>query len=135
MDKQMIEEMAKVVRKYYSGFSEYKVAEEIYRILIPESAVVHIDKRLFNEIVNNILLSVKPVYLRKEIASKMLDLTNRLIADTRKETAEKFAEMVKKNSSYCYATHNGIKVGDTSYTISERKIDEICKELVEGENG
>lgn len=84
---------------------------------IPEGAVVHIDRRLFNEIVNNILLSVKPVYLRKEIASKMLDLTNQLIADTRKETAEKFAERLKE--IFKYEAH-------------QQWIDEIYKEITEG---
>lgn len=60
------------------------------------------------------------------------DIEKRISEEIRKETAEKFASLVKENSSKCYATHNGVKVGDTSYTISGSKIDKICKEITGG---
>lgn len=53
------------------------------------------------------------------------------LSQARKETAEKFAERLKEKASMSFtAMSNGIKVGDTSYQISERKIDEIAKEII-----
>ena len=93
---------------------------------IPEGAVVRIDRNLFNEIVNDILLSVKPVYLRKDIASKMLDLTNRLIAGTREETAEKFAE----KAIDAFFGVNCIDIDEWGWY--QNRLGEICKEIKEG---
>lgn len=72
---------------------------------------------------------------RIEQLEKLLDdRCDRCIEQERKEMAAKFASLVKENSSKCYATHNGVKVGDASYTISESKIDEICKEIINGKS-
>lgn len=37
-----------------------------------------IDNKVFNKVVNDILLQVKPVYLRKQIATEFLDLITRM---------------------------------------------------------
>ena len=103
MDKQkQIEEMAKVVRKYYSGFSEYKVAEEIYNILIPENAVV-LTREEYESVKDNVDLlreyeSVSNSLIKSnELCRKLVEDKKELkrqLKQTRKETAEKFAKKI-----------------------------------------
>ena len=115
MDKQkQIEEMAKVVRKYYSGFSEYKVVEEIYRILIPDGAVVLTDKKDIQQ------------YEWSKLVDKMgvIEFGEKLC----KETAEKFA---LKLADYFVENCGGRLC--LSLTLQEwyKMIDEIRKEITE----
>lgn len=153
MDKQMIEEMAQCKNRfgmkcsdcYTKSCERYILAEELYNAgyrKIPKNAVARMDRKMFNEIANDILLSVKPVYLRKEIVCKMLDLIDRLMVQTRKETAEKFAERLKKRFSksreyYEVDTGTAWSNGRIGGLINDT-IDEICKEITEvdyAENG
>ena len=110
MDKQkQIEEMAKVVRKYYSGFSEYKVVEEIYRILIPDGAVVLIDKKDIQQ------------YEWSKLVDKMgvIEFGEKIC----KETAEKFARLVEFHS---VSTRD--EEGREIFTISALGLKEILHE-------
>ena len=110
MDKQkQIEEMAKVVRKYYSGFSEYKVVEEIYRILIPDGAVVLTDKKDIQQ------------YEWSKLVDKMgvIEFGEKIC----KETAEKFARLVEFHS---VSTRD--EEGREIFTISALGLKEILHE-------
>lgn len=84
-----------------------------------------VDRNLFNEIANDILLSVKPVYLRKEIVCRMLDLVDKLIVETRKETAEKFERL----ASEAFLKVNRIDLDEWNWY--QYKLGEICKEITE----
>ena len=143
MDKQkQIEEMAKVVRKYYSGFSEYKVVEEIYRILIPDGAVV-LDKDFCEQREEMIVdLQYDKFELMNEISEKdnkikLLEETIECIKFnvnfTRKETAEKFAEMLKKLAAErnCNEDYDWEDVQIDGQIFVEC-IDEIAKKIAEG---
>ena len=142
MDKQkQIEEMARVICGFACDYEKCEICpfncinapceHHDYAInlinagyrKIPEGAAAFIDRKLFNEIANDILLSVKPVYLRKEIVCKMLDLIDRLMVQTRKETAEKFAKMLKAEI---------VDFDELRCIQVFEFVDEICKEITEG---
>ena len=148
MDKQMIEEMAKLVQGdmcgdrpceecNYHGFKTkilsrycgtYLIAEKLYAAgyrKIPEGAVVltRKDREEFNELYRSAL----------QRAEKWEKLCGIKIKETRKETAEKFAERLKEkleeNSPIA-----GYDLEDLEFdgeTIQEC-IDEICEEFTEG---
>ena len=123
MDEQkQIEEMAQCKNNfgvtcgecYTSGCERYKLAEELYKAgyrKIPEGAVVLTDD---NEI-------------KQYEWSKMLDKMGffKFADNLRKETAEKFAERLKRKGTifthYDYNDYLEIGVDD---------IDEICKEII-----
>ena len=128
-----IEEMTKEIKKShtaYKGFCPHNptvcstvrnclycniathLIEQGYR-KIPEGSVVLTEEELDKKI--------KP--FRLEIIALCKDLVQ-----TRKETAEKFAEMLKEK---CKMDNNPL--GLNVFLINGTTIDEICKEIVEGE--
>ena len=125
MDKQMIEEMAKVIgetftyakKYYYDKYEPFElevypddIASELYNAgyrKIPEGAVV-VSKQVWDEHIEN------------------WDKTSKAIEErVRKETAEKFAERLKEK---CKMENNplGFKV----ILINDSTVDEICKEII-----
>lgn len=132
MDKKkqkQIEEMANVVRKYYSGFSDYKVAEEIYRILIPENAVVltreeyeKVDKEIINKSTYDTIWKAGYNAYEKTVGE--------CVTEARKETAEKFAEMLKEELENCSAI-DGYDLEDLEFDgeIIQQCIDKILSEI------
>lgn len=117
MDKQkQIEEMAKTYCQngfkcddscQTNGCRVYEVCTELYNAgyrKIPEGAVV----------------------LTREENEKWLDWLELNMAKARKETAEKFAEMVSK----AFVGLSCIDIDEWNWC--QNKIDEICKEITEG---
>lgn len=157
MKDKIIEEMAKVMSRHYEkggicGLKDF--AEALYNAgyrKIPEGAVVLTDDEL-NEVIDTCKVSMivtdddgekyislddhneyterlgKLVRQRKariEYLEKLLDdRCDRCIERERKETAEKFAEMVKMAFYY--------EFDELIPSIMADKIDEICKEITEG---
>ena len=129
MDKQMIEEMAKVIadscviRKTYVNphypdrqkDMYYSLAEELlkyYQPKIPEGSVVLTRKR-YNEHIKDAITFGKAI--------------------ARKEISEKFAGMLKgKAVAREISEWKGMKY--TTYHIVDGSFDEICKELTEGKD-
>ena len=136
MDNQkQIEEMAKIIDTNCVGCStcKYKSSDEIrcfclfhaellynagYR-KIPENAVVILDEEM-EEFAEKLAKS-----------PQMQKVMSHLIKEWRKETAEKFAERLKKD---CVWRNDFDSEGVAHpYTILElEELDEICKEITEG---
>ncbi|MBQ7912960.1 MAG: hypothetical protein IJ308_04335 [Clostridia bacterium] len=114
--KQMIEEkkeIAKELDKVYpnANFTNGWIAEVLYKLgyrKIPEGAVV-LTREEFSEKIENTWLNCQEF--------------------TRKETAEKFAEMAKAKKKYITS-----KSYNTCEVVFIKDIDEICKEFTEGKN-
>ena len=151
MDKQMIEEMAKLVQGDMCGdvpceecnyhgkmkilpryCGVYLIAEKLYNAgyrKIHEGAVVltREDREEFNEMYRSAL----------QRAEKWEKLCGIKIKETRKETAEKFAERLKarfhKSREY-YEVDTGTAWSDGCIGgLINDTIDEIAKEIMEGE--
>jgi hypothetical protein len=57
-----------------------------------------------------------------------------VIDKIKRETAREVCEEIRKESSICLATQNGVELYHTkSYTIMAMKLDEIEKKYTEGE--
>ena len=147
MDKQMIEEMAKLVQGdmcgnipceecNYNGKMKilprycgtYLIAEKLYNAgyrKIPENAVV-----MTREEYNNMQFVTEFIGTKQKIGA--CDF-NRVFLQherkIRKETAEKFARRLKEKLHYDTIPESGI----TDERNVFESIDEICKEITEGE--
>ena len=153
MDKQMIEEMAKVIadscviRKTYvnSHYPDrqkdmyYSLAEELlkyYQPKIPEDAVVltgtKTEEHLEDLLIEFDEMSFYPATLMpnaEECAREWKRKLIYVIGQLRKETAEKFAEMLKAECERIYFENTAyIEICDKS------KIDKVCKKIRENKN-
>ena len=132
MDKQMIEEMAIMI----SGSTEmdtmgyYRSVEKAKNIYnagyrkIPENAVV-LTKEEYKTLKD--LAMDKCHYDCHLIDYPDFERERMLRDDTRKETAEKFAERLKERSFDEYSPY-----GRSYECVAVSDIDEICKEITEG---
>ena len=123
------------------------IAEELYNAgyrKIPENTVVVLTRTEKEERFIDLLIEFdemgfepttlppKDMSVEEYIAfykNKLLHTFATAIKNLRKETAEKFAEMVKEYA--IYSKHNGA----TYYSIEVAELDEICKEITEENNG
>lgn len=143
MDKQMIEEMAKVIsgieildlRPDTASANEVEAgieAEHLYNAgyrKIPEGAVVltkeeYSDYLVMKDAHQNTIERCEKLQADNERLYKNIGKFKGIV---RKETAEKFAERVKMAFYYHF--------DELIPSIMADKIDEICKEIMEGGNG
>ena len=146
MDKQMIEEMAKDMVDYGmdgyptfdSVFMETKLREQIFHVFLGYAE--RLIKKGYRKIPEGGCVLSKEEYDGKEIVvemsgghklrlsvGKFCEMSKILEEQTRKETAEKFAEKVKEIAKDKLELY-GWQMVDID------DIDEICKELTEGKN-
>ena len=120
MDKQkQIDEIAKdIVRS--AGLGVYEKTEYLYDLgyrKIPENAVV-LTREEYDELCRSIGVS-------REEVDRVVDMVEK---DTRKETAEKFAERLK---AMAYQSTDWSH-GEHPIMVEVDYIDEICEEITEG---
>lgn len=138
-DKEMIEEMAKVLHDKIINktWRAEKVAKELYEIAVPKYSVV-LTREEYKKLTAPRLF-IKPRELnKKELAEKLKNEKYGIIgvdessieiiptrAEIEKETAEKFAKAVKDRIKWLQKWYNE-EIVDTSYNgITTNEIDEI----------
>ena len=153
MDKRkQIEEMTNIMFEYalaIDGFSPeiQQAMEEVSTKQAIKKALWGYAKALYNagyrKIPENAVVLTREEYDGKGIVVEMSgghklklsvgkfgEMSKILEEHTRKETAEKFAEMAKKKASKMTTRMNGVEIDElTTYTLSNANFDEIAKEI------